>query len=545
MDFVRLCKYNSMELGIPCVILGRSHTIQHSYRWADILVQLMKEEGIDPGMLTYLSCQLDDIKYITAESAEEAGMLYTTCSRQLAKSIKGNYDNTIASTGGPNTLITTEWTPGVQDAIRMSASIECAGQCTALRHAVVPESVKLADVEVLFNDINHVTSPVDALRQKYFDGVFENHAGTSAPINAPEYTKHPAKDAYFKISNEFPHPENDEMEEYWRKVVVDVTNAMPPNVAQAKEQMAELSKWLIKHQPISMAVNAKRSQVFDLGRTLWENTALVVNTIGSTDKSDAPPAMSCQARPQDAECFGEFPPRKTLGEYTKYPVIIPSSTPSYDTHYQVDYLKSLSADGLECSSFVKDWLNDINDKAVKGYCIELVRYLTDATAQNPKRGFGTGRTALWGLQRPPLLDGLRTLVRCGADVTMDDLSPIFLLFYATNARSQVELSVCESNKQLLDALVKHDLGNHIFNVVVEGDETMTQRIDVDGENFYNVVSVPAHSEDCDRGICRKYPMPGQFVSLYLPLGHVKSTMKNDEEFVKYFSQSEKWLKMAQ
>jgi hypothetical protein len=535
----------SMELGIPCVVLGRSHTIQHSYRWSELLLQLMKEESVDPGMLTYLSCQLDDIKYITAESAEEAGMLYTTCSRQLAKAIKSNYPNTIASTGGPNTLIAAEWTKEVQDAIRMSASIECAGQCTALRHAVVPESVKLSDVQAMFNDVKHVASPVEALRESSFDGVFEKHGGTSPPAaDNKEYTKHPDKDAYFKISTEFPNPEN-EVEEYWRKVVVDVTNTMPQNVAHAKNEVIELSKWLIKHQPISMAVNAKRSQVFDLGRTLWENTALVVNTIGSTDSSDAPPSLTCQARPQEAECFGEFPPRKTLKEYTKYPVIIPSSTPSYDTHYQVDYLKSLSVDDLECCVFVKAWLNDIGDEVVKGYCIELVEYLTDATTHNPKRGFGTGRTALWGLQRPPLLDGLRTLVRCGPDVTLDDLSPIFLLFYATNARSQVELSVCESNKALLDSLMKHDLGNHIFNVIVEGDETMTHRVEVEGENFYNIVSVPAHTADCERGICRKYPMPGQFVSLYLPMGHIKSTMKNDEEFVKYFSQSGKWLKMAQ
>lgn len=31
--------------------------------------------------------------------------------------------------------------------------------------------------------------------------------------------------------------------------------------------------------------------------------------------------------------------------------------------------------------------------------------------------------------------------------------------------------------------------------------------------------------------------------LYLPMGHIKSTMKNDEEFIKYFKISEKWLHM--
>ena len=126
----------NLELGIPCVVLGRSHTTQHPYRWTELLVDLMKEEDIDLGMVTYMSCQLDDIKYVTAICTESAGMLYTTCSRELARQIKSNYPNTISSTGGPNTLITAEWTDGVKDAIRTSASIECAGQCTALRQAV-------------------------------------------------------------------------------------------------------------------------------------------------------------------------------------------------------------------------------------------------------------------------------------------------------------------------------------------------------------------------------------------------------------------------
>ncbi|KAL7536023.1 hypothetical protein ACHAXR_006864 [Thalassiosira sp. AJA248-18] len=536
----------NLELGIPCVVLGRSHTTQHPYRWTELLVDLMKEEGIDPGMVTYLSCQLDDIKYITTNCTEAGGMLYTTCSRELAKNIKSNYPNTISSTGGPNTLISLDWTKGVQDAIRMSASIECAGQCTALRHAVVPDTVQLKDIEEMFNDMTHVTSPIDALRKHAFDGVFDSHGGTSSPSLTSDkvYTKHATKDAYFKVGPAFPSPDNDEMEEYWRKVVVDVTNVVPTSSDANKQKLNvevnNLSKWLVRHQPISLAVNAKRAQVFDLGRNLFEKTSLVVTTIGSTDKDDAPPAMTCQARPQDAECFGEFPPRKTMGEYTKYPVIIPSSTPSYDTCYENEYLKSRTLedlDGTSCPAFVKDWLSGISDDATRGYCVELLRYLSDATLENPKRGFGTGRTALWGLQRPPMLEGCRTVLRCGPDVSFDDLSSIFLLFYATNARSQVELSVDESNKDLLDSLVKHDLGNHVFNVVVEGGDMFEHRLDEEGEGFYNIVRVATDSD-------KKFPMPGQFVSLYLPMGHIKSTMKNDEEFVKYFSQSEKWLKIA-
>ena len=540
----------NLELGTPCVVLGRSHTIQHSYRWTELLVDLMEEENIDLGMVTYLSSDIKDIKDITANCKDSAGMLYTTCSRELAKQIKSNYPNTISSTGGPNTLVSTEWTEGVQEAIRMSASIECAGQCTALRHAVVPDTVHLDDVEAVFNDMQHVTSPSGALKNSIFDGVFASHGGTSPPkcSSIENYTKHSTKDAFFKIASEFPSPQNNEMNEYWRKVVVDVTNSIPSDNKHKQtlnNELNSLAKWLNRHQPISLAINSKRSRVFDLGRSLFEKTSLVVTTIGSTDKDSAPPAMTCQARPQEAECFGEFPPRKTMNDFTKYPVIIPSSTPSYDTSYEHEYLKSLTFEDLDGTGanypkYVKDLLLDITDDATRGYCIELLRYLTDATETNPKRGFGTDRTALWGLQCPPLLDGLRTLLRCGSNVSLDDLAATFLLFYSTNARSRVELSVDDSNKELLDKLVKHDVDNHIFNVVVEEDDTLQHRLHEEGENYYNIVRVPSDIGSSDK----TYPMPGQFVSLYLPMGHIKSTMKNDEEFVKYFSKSEKWLRIA-
>jgi len=533
----------SLELGIPCVVLGRSHTVQHSYRWTELLVDLMKEEELDLGMVTYLSAQLEDIKYVTSESVNEAGMLYTTCSRQLAKDIKSTYPKTIASTGGPNTLFTTEWTKQVQDAIRMSASIECAGQCTALRHAVVPETVKPEDVEAMFNDVTHVTSSVEALRQSAFDGVFAQHGGTSPPSSKSSdgaYIKHSTKDAYYKVSSSLPAPENGELEEYWRKVVVDVTTSAPntPSHSEKKAKLQELAKWLIRHQPISLAVNAPRSQVFDLGRDLFETTSLVVTTIGSTDKDDAPPALSCQARPQEAECFGEFPPRKTMGVFTEYPMIIPSSNPSYDTHYQRSYLESHTGEvNGKVLPFVKDLLMDISDAAVRGYCVEILNYLIDATKENPKRGFGSDRTAIWGLQRPPMLEEYRSLIRVGAGVTLDDIAPIFLLFNATNASSQVEFSVDASNEELIDILPKYGL---VLKLKIEDEDSFDQRVDHDGDNYYNVVKVPQSSD----GEVTKFPLPGQFVSLYLPMGHIKSTMKNDEEFVKYFGKSEKWLKMA-
>lgn len=555
----------SLELGIPCVILGRSHTTQHPYRWTELLVELMKDEGIPAGMVTYLSCRLEDIVYITTQSAGVAGNLYTTCSRELAKTIKDGYTDTISSTGGPNTLLVTEWTRPVQDAVRMSASIECAGQCTALRHLVVPESVKLEDVRSMFDDVKHVSSPpVDALREGAFDGVFAGHDGTAPPMigiggdgRGVAYTKHGQKDAYFRVGTALPFSDGKEVNEYWRKVVIDVTNTLPDTLVDNDKQLRSvvdsLSRWLIRHQPISLAVNSKRAQSLKIGRTLFEQTSLVVTTIGSTDSSDAPPAMTCQARPQDAECFGEFPPRKRMGEYTKFPVIIPSSTPSYDTCYTNEYLTSRTVhdlEGTKCPMYVKDWLLDITNATTRGYCIEVLSYLCDATEQNPKRGVaGTGRTALWGLQRPPLVERLRTLLVCGPTVTFDDLSSIFLVFYSTNAQSQVELSIDGTNQGLLEKITKHAINDRVFGMVVEDEEMLQHRLSQEGgggggggddDVYYNIVRVPSGHSALDMS----FPMPGQFVSLYLPLGHIKSTQKDDEEFVKYFGLSEKWLKMA-
>jgi hypothetical protein len=93
-------------------------------------------------------------------------------------------------------------------------------------------------------------------------------------------------------------------------------------------------------------------------------------------------------------------------------------------------------------------LDEIKDDAVRGYCVEVIKYLQDATMQNPKRGFGTLRTAIWGLQRPPL--GTKTVVRCDETATFeDDVAPVCLLFFTTNARDQMELSVDVPNRNLV------------------------------------------------------------------------------------------------
>jgi hypothetical protein len=294
----------SMELGIPCVVLSRSNTVQHSYRWTELLSELLKAEGVDPGMLTYLSCSLEDIKDITQSCKDHTGNLYATCSRELAADMMSGYPKTVASTGGPNTLVTTEWTDKVQKAVQMSASIECAGQCTALRHCVTPSTVEDSQLDSVFANIQEIPNAPYAVENALFDGVYAKHQGSGVPQDGT-YTHHSQVDAYYRIGKEPPAglAGDGDLPEYWRKVVVDFSKMDMAGKDQAAN-VDKLAKWLIKHQPISLAINGKREEVFELGVQLFDRTGMVVYTIGSTDDDAHPPALTCQARPQEAEVFG-------------------------------------------------------------------------------------------------------------------------------------------------------------------------------------------------------------------------------------------------
>jgi hypothetical protein len=495
----------SLELGIPCVVLGRTNTVQHSYRWTKLLMHLCQQENIDPGMITYLSCPLEDIKDITQSCKESTGNLYSTCSRQLAEAIKKGYPNTVASTGGPNTLVTMEWTDAVQEAIRMSASIESSGQCTALRHVVAPVGTTEEDVSKMLGGIKEIDEASTAMKDGVFDGVFANHIGSPSGPSQNGYNRHPTVDASYRLASQL--PPND-IEEHWRKVVVDVS------AIDVEKNLDSLVAWLNTNQPISLGINGtSKEQSMELGFKLWERTGLVVNTIGSPEN----PALTCQARPQEGEVFGEFPPRRLLDRYTKFPVVVPSSTPAYDAVYTEKFL--LDQAQFRAPGRVGIFLDSLSNDRVKGYCVTLYKYLLDATLTNPKLGFGTSRTAVWGLQRPPL--GTTTYLVCNS--CLDDVAPSLFLFLATNAKNHVV--VVSQNPEIKDLCTAHEIA-----IVDSVDKNSLGA----GDN-YKEISGPTSF----------FPMVGNFITTLFPVGHIKSTTPGDEEFLRKVVLLDKWLKVSQ
>ena len=101
----------------------------------------------------------------------------------------------------------------------------------------------------------------------------------------------------------------DGLEEHWRQTYVDLT--CPTDFGEP-EQVSKLAAWLVRNQPISLAMNTVGGD-YAYARQLFEETSQVVYTVGY----EGNPALTCQARPQEGEIFGEFPVRRDLGVYTK------------------------------------------------------------------------------------------------------------------------------------------------------------------------------------------------------------------------------------
>ncbi|KAF4729866.1 hypothetical protein FOZ63_028870 [Perkinsus olseni] len=388
----------NIELGVPVVVMSRGNTSQHMFRWCQLLLQMMLEQGVDTKYLTFVSCGVEEQRKLY--QAFPKSPMYFTGSRAIAERIKPIVGSMMASTGGPNTMIATAFNSKVAEAARISNCIENKGQCTALRHLVVPKITK-EDVAAIYAGLPVFGNAAEALAKGECSALLSN--STEGPLlDGYEALRQNPRVA---IRMGFSPPTD--INEQWRECFLDVTS--PETVDDAT--VASLAKWLNTNQPISVAVNADDGG--DLAMKVFESTSVVVYTLGSLEH----PALTAQARPQDGECFGEFPPRRDLNKYTTFPVIIPSSTPGYQSQYSVEFLKARAS---ESHGEYESYLQLASDEVLKGYMAVVVEYLVAACG--PKRSRQSGpRTALFGLQRPPIISGFDTVMRCNKNTTMDEI----------------------------------------------------------------------------------------------------------------------------
>ena len=141
---------------------------------------------------------------------------------------------------------------------------------------------------------------------------------------------------------------------------MDVSVPKKP-VGDDPEYVSELASWLVRNQPISLAINGSDA----VAMQLFEETGQVVYSVGDVHGATA---LTCQARPQDGEVFGEFPPRKELFKYTKFPMVIPSPPAAYNSHYNHAHLRSLVG---ASASALPAMFQDVESTERKGYLIAV------------------------------------------------------------------------------------------------------------------------------------------------------------------------------
>merc|ERR1712028_47641 len=360
-----------------------------------------------------------------------------------------------------------------------------------------------------------------------FAGVFDGkHRGPFESLDGYKFAGESGNIAY-KVSAEMP---GDDLNEQWRQTYVDMTSFK--GEFGSASMVKGLGEWLVKHLPISLAMNTTGGDL-SWARSLFEQTGQVVYTVGR----EGAPALTCQARPQEGEIFGEFPVRKELKNYTKYPVLVPSPTAAYNCHYTPEHLAAAAGRAVPAElSYTAGLVGNLSSPAVKGFCVLLMEYLVDAVGVNQGDGKGTGgpdRTILFGMQRPPL-NGQKSLLRCGAETTLEELAPTLVPFWCTNAFDSVTVSCDPTNKTLQEQLQAHSI-----NFELQSDA----QFDKSSSDAYNVVTPDALADNNNTGALEKFPMVGQFMTLYMPVGHIKSTTVNDGEFVDFFSASDKWLQL--
>jgi len=503
----------NIEAGVPVVVPSRSNTSQHMFRWCQLLLQLMEKHGLDSRLVTYLAASRKEKNRVMEDFLKSP--FYLTSSRETAASIKEINTNLMASTGGPNTMVATELHPNFMQAAAMSTMIENSGQCTAMRHLALGQGTNLDEVSAFFeSQACYTDTSLESLKEGKFSSLFKGQ-----PFSLEDsYSQVGQLPVAVRINESLPSEK--EIDEHWRETYLDVT----PNFdLENKEDIQKLCQWLNEHQPISCAVNGVDAPL-SLFRDIFERSALVVYTMGSAEY----PALTAQARPQEGEIFGEFPPRHELRKYTKFPMVVPSPGPAYNAKYSDTHLMEKSRSQFPRARFDK-MVSRFNCKKHRGYLQLIMEYIVDVCGENPKTGGlvpDESRTCLYGLQKPP--SGTHSVIRSdNFDSILVRLIP-FLTTNASDVNFDNSVSVSSGNPDVVAQLAELKV-----NVRQESDEEFEKWAAV--EKPWNILRASFEEEE--------FALAGQFVSLLFPLGHVKSTKPQDDEFLRFMGQSTKWLKV--
>ena len=552
--FLDLCRktLRSIELGVPVVVLSRTHTSQHCFRWATALASELDKQGVDPAYLTFCSATLADqqalIKAATGAANKDPNFtdapptpFLFTGARALAAAIKRDVtDGVIASTQGPNLMVALGLPPPVAQAAALSATIENSGQCTAMRVLVAPPADATSEtLQGMFGSSAAGSTAPDFLRTREFAGLLEPPptSTTGGEPKTPEgYTAHPSHRVAYKWTEGLPAS----IDEHWRQVVLDVVT--PPAGEFTDDVIEGIGGWLVKHQPITVAINGVTGDTehalptppvhYGIARKIFERSALCVYTVGDAGK----PALTAQARPQDGETFGELPPMHELTEVTRFPMVVPSAQAAYWSYYNRDYLskRAKEFDPARDPTALGPMVNAAGRPEAKGYLLELAEYLKTA-AVGPHLTHGA-RTCLYGLQRPPL-DGKVTALRCSELTTLDELLPALLPFVLTNARGQAVLSVDPANDTLLDELPRLQLAHSALE-----DVSLFLHNEAQFKEPAFQATLHRSIRPTELSATHPFPLAQQAVTRLLPLGHVKSARTDDRHFVASFEASSKWLR---
>lgn len=552
--------FRNIEVGVPVVVLARGAAGQHVFRWAKELSKAV--EGTEVAKLIFFAnCDLATQKRLFTEVVKDAAPVYLTGSREAAAKVKDMARRLFASTGGPNTMVLCS--DGALEigafaaAARDSAMIENAGQCTALRHVVAPGAHKLTPLEFERRllgpakggtwDSDLAVPVADALESGQFSALLTEAPSLPQTLKDQGYSMagecpslRDAKDRVaWKVHERSAPDARWAIDEHWRQVVLDVTS--PPSRAALMDDDAvrKLADWLLASQPISLVVNKDAvddPEALVFARRLWERTACAVFAVGDVAK----PALTAQARPQDCEIFGEVPPRARLDAHTAAVVFVPSSTPSFAASYADAYLRSSS---VAVPPAVAAIVEACDDPSTKGYCKELYRHLADA-ATGPRRLMNSVRDGLWGLQRPPL--GRSTWLRLSATDPFDAAAPALVAFVATNAASQLRVSVHPANTDAINKMAKA-IGGALLDDAFSRKRTDSQFTDdVNHGDPWNVVRAADYACGA-RGLTTHDPsafaLADHFLARLFPIGHVKSTRTDDTALTDTFATSPKWLKL--